>query len=517
MASYATLWFNEAMWNQYITPASIEEVTRILAENGERARIVAGATDLILELERGVRKGIETLVDITRIPDLDCITLDEEDVIHLGPLVTHNHCAASKLLRERAYPLARAAWEVGAPQIRNRGTVAGNLITASPANDTITPLMALGAWLTLKSSSGERRVPLSEFYTGVRKTVIRPDEMLVDIAYPAMKTDQRGAFMKLALRRAQAISVVNVALLLTFDSIHVMSAVITLGAVAPTIIHAPEAESYLAGKELSDDVIAQTAELAAKAARPIDDLRGSAQYRLAMVRVMTLRGLRAIADGQACAEHGRSEQAGFPSDPVLLWGREKARAANGFSGSQHVAGSVIQTKINGKKYTFTSGQDKTLLRLLREEAGLTGTKEGCAEGECGACTVYLDGKAVMACLVPAPRAHCAEVVTVEGLAAKDEGGRLALPALVVSPGSAGEEMKDELHPVQRAFIEAGAVQCGYCTPGFLMSAAKLLEEKPRPTRDEIAQAITGNLCRCTGYYKIVKAIEDASVIAGTPD
>ncbi|MBU2611724.1 MAG: FAD binding domain-containing protein [Chloroflexi bacterium] len=509
------------MWNQYITPASIEEVTRILVENGARARIVAGATDLILEMERGLRKGIETLVDVTRIPGLDCITLDEEEVIHLGPLVTHNHCAASKLLRERAYPLARAAWEVGAPQIRNRGTVAGNLITASPANDTITPLMALGAWLTLKSSSGERRVPLSDFYTGVRKTVIRPDEMLVDIAFPAMKENQRGAFMKLALRRAQAISVVNVALLLTFDPstplrgqagspvpaalaqagqarLRVISAVITLGAVAPTIIHAPEAESYLAGKELTAEVIAQTADLAAKAARPIDDLRGSAAYRREMVRVMTLRGLRASADGE--------KQTGFPSDPVLLWG--KTAHASTSNVERQTSGTAIQTKINGKEYTFTSGQDKTLLRLLREEAGLTGTKEGCAEGECGACTVYLDGKAVMACLVPAPRAHGAEVVTVEGLAAKDEGGRLAL--------SAGEEMKDELHPVQRAFIEAGAVQCGYCTPGFLMSAAKLLEEKPRPTRDEIMQAITGNLCRCTGYYKIVKAIEEASVIAGTP-
>ncbi len=506
------------MWNQYITPASIEEVTRILAENGERARIVAGATDLILELERGLRKGIETLVDITRIPDLDCITLDEENVIHLGPLVTHNHCAASKLLRERAYPLARAAWEVGAPQIRNRGTVAGNLITASPANDTITPLMALGAWLTLKSSSGERRVPLSEFYTGVRKTVIRPDEMLVDIAFPAMKENQGGAFMKLALRRAQAISVVNVALLLTFDSIRVMSAVITLGAVAPTIIHAPEAESYLAGKELTANVIARAAELAAKAARPIDDIRGSAAYRREMVRVMTLRGLRAIADGQACAKHGRSEQAGFPSDPVLLWGK-MSHVGTSHVDTLHVTRhtSAIQTKINGKDYTFTSGQDKTLLRLLREEAGLTGTKEGCAEGECGACTIFLDGKAVMACLVPAPRAHGAEVVTVEGLAAKDEGERLALPAPVLQAQvSKVEGMKDELHPVQRAFIEAGAVQCGYCTPGFLMSAAKLLEEKPQPTRDEIMQAITGNLCRCTGYYKIVKAIEEASVIAGTP-
>jgi carbon-monoxide dehydrogenase medium subunit len=498
------------MWNEYISAASVDDVLHILARRGGRARIVAGATDMMLELERGLRPGIETLVDVSRIPVLDIIMLDEEDILHLGPLVTHNHCAASKLLRERAFPLARAAWEVGAPQIRNRGTVAGNLITASPANDTITPLMALGAWVILRSWSDrrgewrERKVPLDEFYTGVRKTIMQPDEMLVDIAFPAMKENQLGAFMKLALRRAQAISVVNVAIVLTLDPttpfrgqaspeqalLRVRSASITLGAVAPTIIHAPQAESYLAGKELTAEVIARAAELAAKSARPIDDIRGSAAYRREMVRVLTLRGLRASADG--------GEQAGFPSDPVLLWGKDKTKGSNGFSGSQHVLGTIIHTKINGKEYTFTSGQDKSLLRLLREEAGLTGTKEGCAEGECGACTVYLDGKAVMACLVPAPRAHGAEIVTVEGLSVRDEGGR----------------MKDELHPVQEAFIQDGAVQCGYCTPGFLMSAAKLLEEKPHPTRDEISQAITGNLCRCTGYYKIVKAIEDASVGAG---
>lgn len=465
------------MWQEYINASSIDEVIHVLNEKKEKARVVAGATDLILEIERGVRTSIETLVDITRVPNLDGITLDEEEVIHLGPLVTHNHCAASKLLRERALPLARAAWEVGAPQIRNRGTVAGNLITASPANDTITPLMALGARVELASARGRRWVALKDFYTGVRKTVMQADEMLVDIAFPAMKNSQRGAFVKSGLRRAQAISVVNAAVILDLEGARVKSAAITLGAVAPTIIHASQAEAWLKDRELTAENIAEAARLAQQEARPIDDLRGSAAYRSEMVRVVVLRGLRAILHGQ--------EQAGMPSEPILLWGTRTGSST--LKGQASHPLQPIQTKINGQTYTFTTGHEKTLLRLLREEAGLTGTKEGCAEGECGACTVYLDGKAVMACLVPAPRAHDAEIVTVEGLA---EGERL--------------------HPVQAAFVEAGAVQCGYCTPGFVMSAAKLLEERPHPSREEIAYALTGNLCRCTGYYKIVEAIEAAS-------
>ena len=462
------------MWQEYLTASSIDEALRALTGRGVHARIVAGATDLILELERGARPDVHTLIDITRVPALDRITLDSEGVVHLGPLVTHNHCASSKLLRDQAYPLARAAWEVGAPQIRNRGTVAGNLITASPANDTITPLIALDAWVSLKSSSGERKVPLIEFYTGVRKTVLQPDELLVDIAFHGLKKNQRGTFIKLALRRAQAISVVNVAIILTGDLPEVDAAVITLGAVAPTIIHAPEAESFLAGKTLTEDVILQAADLAANSAKPIDDIRGSAAYRREMVRILTLRGLRSLRDGK--------EQSGMPSDPVLLTGS----SAKDRKPEAVVYEKEIRTNINGRDFTFTTGQHKTLLRLLREDAGLTGTKEGCAEGECGACTVFLDGIAVMACLVPAPRAHGSRIITIEGL-----------------------ESEGKLHPVQQAFINDGAVQCGYCTPGFIMSGAKLLEERSRPARNEIEQAITGNLCRCTGYYKIVQAIDDA--------
>jgi xanthine dehydrogenase iron-sulfur cluster and FAD-binding subunit A len=304
----------------------------------------------------------------------------------------------------------------------------------------------------LASVNGQRRVALKDFYTGVRKTVMRADEVLVDIAFPAMKTSQRGAFVKTGLRRAQAISVVNAAVILDLERGRVKSAAITLGAVAPTIIHASQAEAWLTGKTLNAEIIAEAALLAQQEARPIDDLRGSAAYRSEMVRVAVLRGLRAILHGQ--------EQAGMPSEPVLLWGTQTAFSTSDLPASHPK--QPIQTKINGQMYTFTTGHEKTLLRLLREEAGLTGTKEGCAEGECGACTVYLDGKAVMACLVPAPRAHGAEIVTIEGLA-----------------------KEEQLHPVQAAFVEAGAVQCGYCTPGFVMSAAKLLEERPHPSATKL--------------------------------
>jgi len=469
------------MWQQYINATSIPDALGALAEHGERARIVAGATDLILEIERGVRTGIDTLIDVTRIPDLHAIRLDEDGIIHLGPLVTHNQCVASGLIVERALPLAQATYQVGAPQIRNRGTVAGNLITASPANDTITPLMALGVSVTLRSQNGERLVALEDFYRGVRQTVMQPDEMLVDISFPALDlATQRGAFVKLGLRRAQAIAVVNVAVVLSFDEKDKITATaVTLGSVAPTIIHAQEAEEYLVGRRLDEGTIAKAGELAAAAATPIDDVRGSADYRRAMVKVCTRRALRQIADPHA--------PTGLPEAPVLLWGDHYDRPAPALKGTSILrAGEPIETRINGVDYTFNGGHNKTLLRLLREEGGLIGTKEGCAEGECGACTVFLDGMAVMSCLVPAPRAHGAEILTVEGLA--------------------GEEA---LHPVQQTFIEQGAVQCGYCTPGFIMSAAKLLEEKPQPTREQVQQAITGNLCRCTGYYKIVEAIERA--------
>ncbi len=471
------------MWEHYHTVRSVDEAVELLAKYSGSARIVAGATDLILELETGLRPDLKGLIDITRVPGLDHITTDDEGWIRLGPLVTHNHCAVSKLIIERAYTLARACWEVGAPQIRNRGTIAGNLITASPANDSITPLMALGAQVTLRSSSGERIVPIADFYTGVRKTVMRDDEFMADIAFPAPPEGSRSTFIKLGLRRAQAIAIVNVAAVLELDDSEVVEASIALGSVTPIIMRAKAAEDYLRGKTLNEDTIQRASELTVETASPIDDVRGSARYRVEMVRVCTRRALQSLAAG--------TERKDYPEAPVSLWGPDEWHWSQELKQTT-VHPGTIETVINDRPYRFESGSGKTLLRLLREEGGLIGTKEGCAEGECGACTVDLDGMAVMACMVPAPRAHGARIRTIEGLA---------------SDGV--------LHPIQQGFVEEGAVQCGYCTPGFLMSGAMLLEERPTPDSDEIRQSITGNLCRCTGYYSIVSAFERAAELSSS--
>ncbi|NLF52309.1 MAG: 2Fe-2S iron-sulfur cluster binding domain-containing protein [Leptolinea sp.] len=466
------------MWQTYINADSIEQVTGILADRGGRAKIVAGATDLMLEMEKGVQKGIEILVDVSRIPGLNRISEDNQGNIHLGPLVTHNDCVGSKLLREKALPLVLACWQVGSPQIRNRGTVAGNLVTASPANDTISPLMGLNASLTLSSNTGQRIVPLSEFYTGVRKTVLRSDEIVVDIFFPALRTNEIGIYIKNALRKAQAISVVNATVIVAMKEDRIDRATVTLGAVAPVIIHATEAEEYLSGKVLTDEVIKIAGDLTTKAARPITDLRGTADYRSYIVGVLAMQGLEKIRNG--------TEAETLLDNPPIL--RSKMEDKESLLGTGEISQATpIITTINGQKFIFKNGHQKTLLRLIREDAGLIGTKEGCGEGECGACTVYLDDATVMACLVPAPRAHGAQIKTIEGMT-----------------------INNNMHPVQTAFIEEGAVQCGYCTPGFIMSSAKLLEENPSPSDMEIKQALTGNLCRCTGYYNIVRAVDKAA-------
>ena len=467
------------MWDRYFQVSTIDEALELLAEYGEQARVVAGATDLLLELEAGKHPNVHALIDITRVAGLDEISESAGDYT-LGALVTHNQVVGHAGLVEYVPLLAQACWEVGAPQIRNRATIAGNVITGSPANDTIPPLLVLGATITLRSKRGTREVPIAEFYEGFRQTVMKPDELLTAIRVPKLKVNERGVFLKLGLRRAQAISIVNTAVVLEIENTIIKDARITLGSVAPVVIHTPKAEGFLVGKSLTVDVMQEAARIAAREPKPIDDVRGTAEYRSEMVKILVLRALRAVAD--------ENETTSVLKQPAMLWGESQGYIPSVLT-TQHVHTdeSEITCTINQQPRMINSGQEKSLLRWLREDAGLPGTKEGCAEGECGACTVFIDGVAVMACMVPAPRAHETEIVTIEGL---QDNGRL--------------------HPIQQAFIKEGAVQCGYCTPGFLMAGAKLLDEHPKPSLAQIQQSISGNLCRCTGYYKIIEAFRTAS-------
>ncbi len=463
------------MWQRYFQPTSLPEALNLLAEHAGEARIVAGGTDLVVELGRGIRP-TGALIDITRVSDLAGIAERAGEVV-LGALTTHNDVIASPLCREALRPLTQASQEVGAPQLRTRATVVGNLVTASPANDTIAPLVALGASLVLASVRGERVVPIEEFYLGVRRTVLAPDELVREIRVTPLPPGARSRFVKLGLRRAQAISVVDAALVVVMDGDTVGEARIALGSVAPTIVRAGEAEAFLRGKALDSATCAEAGRLAAAAANPIGDVRGSADYRRTTIANLVADALLGFALG---------DEGDIPDDPVLLaTGRIDAGAADPYAG-------VIETVVNGQPRSLDASGGTTLLHALRDEAGLTGAKPGCEEGECGACTVWIDGMAVMSCLVPAPQAHGREVVTIEGLAATKP------------------EAADGLHPVQRSFVACGAVQCGYCIPGMVMAAAKLLDERSGPNRAAIETGLSGNLCRCTGYRKIFDAVVSAS-------
>lgn len=465
---------------RYIRPTDLEAVLDLLAEHGERARIIAGGTDLMVELDRGMRPDLETLIDLSSIDGLDSIHQSRHG-IHLGPLVTHNQCVASELVRAAALPLAQACWEIGSPALRNRATVVGNIVTASPANDSLSALVALDAQVSIASTRGIRSVSVADFTTGVRSTVLAQDELVTGLLIPVVsdgpELDRRGLYLKLGLRRAQAISVVHLAVSLTVGANgEVSDSRVVLGSVAPTVGRIESAESLLDGAHITNGVIegavlAAVADAAAAAVSPIDDLRATADYRVDQIAVMVQRALGALAAG--------TQAQAFPAAPPMIGG--PVVPVSGISGEWE-DGELLEVTVDGA-LVAAPWKPVTLLRWLRDEADITTTKEGCSEGECGACTVRLDGTSVLSCLVPAGRAADGQVTTAAGI---------------------GTEA--ELAPIQQAFVQAAAVQCGFCIPGFIVAADSLQAEFPSPSEEQIKQGLAGNLCRCTGYYKIEEAV-----------
>ena len=325
--------------------------------------------------------------------------------------------------------LAEASRTVGSPQIRTRGTIGGNLGTASPAGDALPPLLVEGADVELASVRGVRTVPLGEFLVGPKRNARRAGR--ADHRAWVAPSGAPQTFMKVGPRNAMVIAVCSLAVVADRERGELRAA---FGSAGPVVglVSCPLVESG----SLPDRV--------AEAASPIDDVRGTAAYRRHALRVLADRAL------------------------------ERADVR-------------IALRINGEERETDVWPGESLLYALRERLGLPGSKNACEQGECGSCSVLLDGKLVCACLVLAAQADGHEVVTVEGLAGEDG-----------------------LHRVQEAFVEAGAVQCGFCTPGLVVATAALLERRPDPSEDEIREALSGNLCRCTGYQKIFDAVRLAA-------
>ncbi len=290
---------------ELFTATDSSHAVALLAEHGPSAKILAGGTDLLVELKSAPRPP-QVVIDISRADDMRGIAVTERGLA-IGALVTHTEIMRSPLVRDMFPALVAAAHTIGAVQTRNLGTLGGNLVTAVPSLDSGPTLVALEALVTIAGPAGRRELPLAEFFTGPRRTALKPDELLTEIVIPAKNAGKPADFQKSGLRKGQALALVNVAASLWVDADkHTFVAPrIALGAVAPTVIRAPRAEAFLEGRAVAPEAMAEAGRIAAGEAKPISDFRASAEYRRELVAVLVKR---AVANACALA-NAKSEGA----------------------------------------------------------------------------------------------------------------------------------------------------------------------------------------------------------------
>lgn len=280
---------------EYYRPRDLKEALKIMDHKGPEVTLLSGGTNVLVDWRSGIISP-KILMDIFHLRELRFIE-DHGDLISIGSTATMKAIASSSAIRSFAKILGEAASQVGSPQVRNRATIGGNIVSASPAADTLLPLLVLEATLCLKSLHEERQISLASFLRGAKATDLRDDEILVGIRFPKPSAEAMGRFVKFGRRNALAISVVSIALLLVRgDGIEgIDQARIALGAVAPKAFRAGKVEDFLFGKTLEPETIREAAEMAAHQCRPISDIRASAEGRRKLVRVLLEEVLSQLA------------------------------------------------------------------------------------------------------------------------------------------------------------------------------------------------------------------------------
>jgi CO/xanthine dehydrogenase FAD-binding subunit len=278
---------------EYYAPLSLKEALSLLDKRKGEANVLAGGTDLMVKMKDG-RANPKVVLDVKNIPELNRLEWDEDKALYIGAAVPLSRIVAFPPVKERFGMLYQACSIIGSVQIRNRGTVGGNLCNAAPSADTAPPLLCLEARAVVARSGGTSKVPLGSFFQGPGQTVLASNELLLGLEIPAPSALSGGCYLRLTPREEMDISVAGVASFLvpTEQKKLCQEARIALGAVAPTPIRVPRAEDMLAGRTLTGAAIEEAAERAAEAACPLSDLRGSAEYRREMVKVLTKRTLK---------------------------------------------------------------------------------------------------------------------------------------------------------------------------------------------------------------------------------
>ena len=425
----------------YTAAHTLDEAIAAMADG---ARPVAGGSDLVVAARHGKSPLPGDLVAIHGVGELAAISV-EDGALVMGALVNHAEIEANADVHASWTGLADGSALVGSPATSYVGTIGGNVMNSSPAMDTGAPLLVLGAEVELRSKGGSRSVPVSELWTGPGRTSAREDELLVSVRVPAPPARSGSAYLRLEYRRAMEIAVVGAAAFVTLNGDGDVEACrIALTAVAPTIVRSPGAEAAIVGKPLNEETLA---------AGPLP-------------RAPTRRRSPTSARASATAATPSASWPAGPSRP-----RPHARAASTFpypliaprasappSEAQPMSVSITMN-VNGQATRSASSIIARCLSVVRGEIGLTGTKEGCDDCECGACMVLVDGRPVNSCSYLAVQTDGREVTTVEGLGTTDEP-----------------------HPLQRNIVAEGGVQCGFCTPGMLISATALLAREPAAER-----------------------------------
>ena len=439
----------------YYDPRSLEEALTLLDTHQGDGKVLAGGQSLMPLLNmRLARPNI--VVDINRIKELNYVRASDGGIA-IGALARQRALQTEKLIAERVPILQEAAYYIAHPQIRSRGTICGSIAHADPAAELPALALALDAEMTLTSAKAARTVGAETFFQSFFTTALEANEILTEVRFPAPPKDSAWSVLEISRRHGDfAIAGIVAGLALDPDRQVIAQARMVYFGVGPTPIRVKAAEDALIGQA------AVRAGLRSGGAKRQAGHRSQQRYSCER-RIPPCR-------------RGDLDQARAPRRAAET--RKKLMATT----------RTVKVRVNGVAYEQTVEARKTLVDFLREDVGLTGTNVGCEHGVCGACTILMNGEAVRSCIMLAAQADGAELMTVEGLA---------------KPGG-------ELHPIQESFREKHGLQCGFCTPGFLMTTYELLNKHPDADEEEIKEWLSGHLCRCTGYQDILESVKLAA-------